>query len=406
MSSLADKLKSLGVKTGAQDLPAPVKHRPTPIEEVVDGRFIETTYGLAFVTESNFPKDYSHGRAGLNLDAPFEALATWLREPGLLAQDFQSLIFLDTETSGLSGGTGTFAFLVGLGRFHHHGFRLSQFFMLDPSQELPHLAAVMTSLFPMNGLVTFNGKAFDVPLLNTRYRLNREPSPFLSAFHIDLLPLARRLWRARLPSRTLGYLEENILSMKRTQEDIPGWMIPGLYFDYLRTGDAQPLKNVFYHNAMDILSMAALLNHIAHILADPLHGTVEHGLDLISMGSLYEEMGELDSAAHCYERGLSFELPEQVYNEALMRWSLMEKRRQNLDRAVQLWLELASRRDIYAFVELAKFYEHKLRDFDSAIYWTQTALENILSQDFPLFDRNYWLPELEHRLHRLLRKLG
>jgi uncharacterized protein YprB with RNaseH-like and TPR domain len=406
MSSLADKLKSLGVRTGAQDLQAPDKKRSTPIDEIVDGRFIETPYGLTFVIESNYPGDYSHGPIDLNLDASFEVLAAWLREPGLLAHDFQSLVFLDTETSGLSGGTGTYAFLIGIGRFNDHGFHLSQFFMLDPSQELPHLAAVMMSLHPMNGLVTFNGKAFDIPLLNTRYRLNRELSPFQSAFHVDLLPLARRLWRARLPSRTLGYLEENVLFMKRTQDDIPGWMIPGLYFDYLRTGDAQPLKNVFYHNAMDILSMAILLKHIAHILADPFHGKVEHGLDLISIGSLYEEMGELDSAARCYEKGLSFDLPEQAYNEALMRWSLMEKRRQNLEKAVELWVKSAARRDIYGFVELAKFYEHRLRDYEQAMHWTREALDNITSSEFPSLDRHYWLPELEHRLDRLLRKLG
>jgi uncharacterized protein YprB with RNaseH-like and TPR domain len=220
MSSLSDKLKSLGVRTGAQDLPAPDKKRSKPIEEVVDGRFIETPYGLTFVIESIYPEDYTHGPINLNLDAPFEVLAAWLQEPGLLAHDYQSLVFLDTETSGLSGGTGTYAFLIGIGRFIDRGFRLSQFFMLDPSQELPHLAAVITSLHPMNGLVTFNGKAFDVPLLNTRYRLNKELSPFHSAFHIDLLPLARRLWRACLLA-DLRLSGRKHSSMKRTQEDIP-----------------------------------------------------------------------------------------------------------------------------------------------------------------------------------------
>ncbi len=129
------------------------------------------------------------------------------------------------------------------------------------------------------------------PLLATRYRLHNIPIPFKDFAHLDLLPLARRLWRDRLESRALKYLEENILQAPRTIEEVPGYEIPYIYFDYLRDGDARPLKGVFYHNAMDVVAMAALLSHTAALLADPFHEGIEHGLDVIALAKLYEDLG-------------------------------------------------------------------------------------------------------------------
>ena len=134
--------------------------------------------------------------------------------------------------------------------------------MRDPAEEAGMLEALAEFLAPTQALVTFNGKAFDAPLLITRYTLHNIPFPFKDYAHLDLLPLARRLWRDRLPSRALKYLEENVLSAPRTLEEVPGYEIPYLYFDYLRSRDARPLKGVFYHNAMDVVAMAALLSHV------------------------------------------------------------------------------------------------------------------------------------------------
>jgi uncharacterized protein YprB with RNaseH-like and TPR domain len=180
--------------------------------------------------------------------------------------------------------------MVGVGRFDGEVFRLAQFFMRDPIEEPAQLAALEAFLAPCETVVTFNGKAFDVPLLNTRYRINGEDSPLASTAQIDLLHLARRLWRERLPSCSLGSLEEHILEITRTSEDTPGWMIPELYFDYLRSGDARPLKGVFYHNTMDILSMVALLDLMAGTLADPLKMETEHPTDLVAVGRLFESL--------------------------------------------------------------------------------------------------------------------
>jgi len=241
-------------------------------------------------------------------------------------------------------------------------------------------------------------------LLRTRYILHNIPLPFENYAHVDLLPLARRLWRDRLPSRTLKYIEENVMLAPRTSEEVPGYEIPWLYFDYLRSGDAEPLKGVFYHNAMDILALAALLNHTAGLLADPLSGQVAHGLDLVAIAKLYEDLGRWDQAARIYEHGLEMELDESDFAQAVQRLSILQKRRGDLDQAIRWWEQAAAEGHVYAHVELAKYYEHRQKDYTEALRWTRAALAHINEADFPPYARQYWLEELEHRVSRLERK--
>jgi uncharacterized protein YprB with RNaseH-like and TPR domain len=405
MISLSDKLKSLGVKVGAHDLPPPRPRNPYPIEQVMPGRFQETSHGEAFLIETRYLLEHRQGCAPLRITASLQVIAKWAREPRLTGAELKTFAFLDTETTGLAGGTGTYAFLVGIGRYHDEAFHLVQFFMRDPMEEPALLTALTEFLQPCEALVTFNGKAFDVPLLNARYITNGEQPPLVSAAHLDLLHLARRLWRDRLPSRALGYLEEHILGITRSHEDVPGWMIPSLYFDYLRSGDARPLKSVFYHNAMDVLSLAALLSHAAELLDDPLNRAI-HGLDLVAMGKLFEDLRHLETAAQLYERGLAHDLPEDMYWETVRRLSFTQKRRGNLSAAVALWHEAARSGQIYAHIELAKFYEHKQRDYGEATRWAHAALALVNAPDFPRHSRSRWLADLKHRLARLHRKPG
>jgi uncharacterized protein YprB with RNaseH-like and TPR domain len=406
MASLSDKLKSLGVKVGARDLPPPRPRNPYPIEQVVPGRFQGTPHGEAFLVETRYPLEHGQGCAALRITASLRVIAEWAREPRLAEAEPNAFAFLDTETTGLAGGTGTYAFLVGVGRYDGEAFHLVQFFMRDPVEEPALLAALTEFLQPCQVLVTFNGKTFDLPLLNARYVTNGELPPLASAAHLDLLPLARRLWRDRLSSRALGYLEEHILGVTRTHEDVPGWVIPSFYFDYLRSGDARPLRSVFYHNAMDVLSLAALLSHVAGLLDDPLNGAVVHGLDLAAMGKLFEDLGHLRTAVQLYERGLAHDLPEELYWKTVQRLSFAQKRCGNLSAAVALWREAARSGQIYAHIELAKFYEHKRRDYSEAAQWTHTALALVNAPDFPRHACGRWLADLEHRLARLHRKLG
>jgi hypothetical protein len=305
--SLADKLKALGVKVGTADLTPPtssLQGKPAstiPIHTVVSGDIRQTARGEAFVSEQTFSVDYRHGSQPLTINHPLDTIAAWARDPLLSSFPLSSFAFLDTETSGLSGGTGTYAFMVGVGRFEGETFRLAQFFLRDPAEEPAMLEAMIEFLAPCRALVTFNGKAFDAPLLNTRYSLHSIPSPIKEFAHLDLLPLSRRLWRDRLTSRTLKNLEVEILDAPRSSEEVPGYEVPWLYFDYLRTGDATPLKGVFYHNAMDVAAMAALLSRVASILHDPFNGNVHHGLDFIALGKLYEDLRQWDLAARLFD---------------------------------------------------------------------------------------------------------
>ncbi len=404
MPSLSDKLKALGVNIGTEGVEQTSKPPKFPIESIVEGEEIDTPFGQAFVVEEIYKSDPRTIDLPLKFTASLANLSIWIDNPEIVHFKPGSFTFLDTETSGLAGGTGTYAFLIGIGKFTDEGFRLSQFFLRDPFEEPAQLAAVLGALSDSEVLVTYNGKSFDVPLLNTRYITNGEPPPLNSLIHIDLLHLARRLWRDRLESRTLGSIEENILGAHRTEEDIPGWMVPTIYFEYIKTGDARPLTNVLYHNAMDILSLATLLNHISSILDDPHGGLVVHGIDLIAMGKVFEDMGEFDAAAECYESGLNFELPTNVYRQAIYRWSFMEKRRDNIEKSIQLWRNAAEYKELYAHVELAKVFEHRIKDYSEAIYWTELAINITESPRITILDRNVWQPKLEHRLKRLLRK--
>jgi len=393
------------VKLGARDLPPPLRN-PYPLERIVPGRPWDTPHGAIFCVERTYPLEHRQGRAALRITASLQVIAEWACEPHLAEAGPQAIAFLDTETTGLAGGTGTYAFLVGVGRYQSETFRLAQFFMRDPGEEPALLSALTEFLQPCQVLVTFNGKAFDVPLLNARYTLQGESPPLTSAAHLDLLLLARRLWRERLPSRALAYLETHILGATRTQEDVPGWVIPSLYFDYLRSGDARPLKGIFYHNAMDVLSLAALLSHIASLLDEPLPGSDAHGLDLVAMGKLFESLGRLETAARLYEQALTHPLPEATYWDTVRRLSLAHKRAGNWSVAIRWWQEAANEGQLYAYVELAKFYEHRVRDYDRALAWTQAAIARANTPDFPRHARPRWLAELEHRLARLRRKSG
>ncbi len=402
--SLADKLKALGVKTGVTELAPPTPKSPYAIDSVVAGAFLPTPRGDVFVAEQMYQPDYRHGDTSILCSPPLSLIAQWANDARLAEIPLSKFAFLDTETSGLSGGTGTYAFMVGIGRFVDEQFVLRQFFMRDPAEEPAMLEAITGFLAPAQALVTFNGKAFDAPLLTTRYRLHHIPVPYEDYSHLDLLPLARRLWRDRLESRALKYLEQHVLGLTRSSEEVPGYEIPWLYFDYLRTRDARPLAGVFYHNAMDVVAMAALLAHVNDVMQNPYEGRVEHGLDFIALGKLFEDLGHWEEAARLFERGLQLNLTETDFGLAVKRLSILQKRRGDFEEAVRLWESAAANGHIYAHIEMAKYYEHKCSDVKSALKWTRSAQEHVERLDLPAYMRKHWQEEIAHRLARLERK--
>jgi uncharacterized protein len=418
MPKLSDRLKSLGVQVGVENLPAPVARPTTSLEMVLSGKILPTAQGEAFIVEERFPTGSPHGHSKLELSASLEILSKYLALPTLAGLPAESFAFLDTETTGLSGGTGTFTFLIGAARFIGNEFVLEQFFLRDLSDEPAQLLAFEEFLAPSQVIVSFNGKSFDIPLLQTRFLVQGWQPPFRDFIHIDLLHLARKLWSDRLPSRTLGNLEVQILDADRTEEDVPGWMIPSLYHDYLHDWDANRLKPVFYHNKMDVISLAVLLDHVAGILGDPLTNAQAYGADLIALARLYEQIGEMESASQLYLHGLQHEdsiqqrLPRELLTDALFRLANIHKKQADFETALQLWQQAAALDHLPSHIELAKYYEHHLEDYVSAIQWTEAAIQLLnvpVTNEHQEIQISYYshrrmLEEFLHRLDRLQRK--
>ncbi len=337
---------------------------------------------------------------------PITTLCQWANAAPYTLDNLRDFIFLDTETSGLAGGTGTYAFEVGLGRFTEDGFKLAQFFMRHPGEEPALLAGLSEFVDGMQAVVTYNGKAFDIPLLNTRYTLMGMTSPFEDIDHFDLLPLARRLWRIRLESRTLGNVESQILGVKRSDEEVPGYLIPEMYFEYLKTGDARPLAGIFYHNAVDILSLAGLFSHMAYLLHVPNSKNIIYGEDVVALARFFESMGDVSQAEALYQKALNVDLPNDLYWDTLERFSFLLKRKEDWESAIKLWEIAAGNHALYAFEELAKVNEHRIKDLPKAREWVLNAKAVLEMHHMPAYEYHQWRESLDYRLNRLDRKLA
>jgi uncharacterized protein YprB with RNaseH-like and TPR domain len=367
----------------------------TALETILPGHMVENGHGRFFLAEKFYPSHRRHGSVELSWLA---ALA-----PGLLGAISRGEIepcapqrwaFLDTETTGLAGGTGTCAFLVGVGTIEGDGFRVRLFFMRDYDEEPALLAALSSLLAGYDELITYNGKAYDAPLLETRYRLARLRPPLARLAHLDLLFAARRLWRLRLESCRLVDLEREILGFER-EGDLPGEMIPYYYFEYLRTRDAFRLVPLFHHNTMDIVTLAALTAVVLPAFASPAEADLRHGEDLLGLARWVGHCAGPEDALALYHRALDHRLADRHLFAALWEMALAEKRLGRLDRAVAIWCDLAAVKNDFrrpALEQLAKYYEHHERNYSMALEMTAAALA---------LDP---LPELEHRKQRLERK--
>lgn len=413
MRDRLERLRKLGVQRGVEGIKPPPPKEPAPprrkdISDVVHGVDAATPHGSCFVSDTLYAE---HG--GQPVGKPPSAathLPRLARDDSLTALELERAAFLDIETTGMAGGTGTLAFLVGVGSFEGHAFRVRQFFLRDPGDEPAQLHALTEWLSQFNSVVTFNGKAFDMPLLTTRFRLQRSRPPLHSAPHLDLLFTARRLWRARLGSCALSSLERHILGIERV-DDVPGMLIPYLYFDYVRHGQVDRLARVFYHNAQDIVSMAALLARMCQVFDDPMTCGVSHGADWLSLGTVYEAAGATDLAMAAYQRALECDLPPALHDDAKERYGQLLKRQGAWDQAVDAWaaaIRAGASRRLYPYLELAKFYEHRARDYGAAIDTVRQAIDLIETARLrpESLTQAAALAELRHRLTRLERKLG
>lgn len=406
---LRHQLERLGVRLGMMGVDRKPSKPSKAVEELVAGEVVETGHGPCVVVDQVYPQGYHHGHIDIAtaLTHGPETIAGIARDPNLKMLDLSRSAFLDVETTGIAGGAGTYAFLVGIGWFEEQNFRIRQLFMRDYSEERALIALVEETLGPLTSMVSFNGKAFDVPVLEGRFIMSRRRFPLSTVPHLDLLFTARRLWRLRLEGCSLSNLEANILGLQR-QGDVPSHLVPQIYFDYLRYGRVDPLRGVFYHNAQDILSLVALAALSCQVFEDPFHNEAEHGEDLYSLGRLYLQVGMSRRAETVLRGALDADLPEGLRPAAFRHLSFHYKRQQRWDEAVDLWHRAIKENHgrLYPFVELAKFYEHRARDFQTAEELSLGAIRLLESSSLT---RGAWwrerrLAELEHRLRRVRRK--
>jgi uncharacterized protein YprB with RNaseH-like and TPR domain len=359
------------------------------------GHVVENELGRYFLSEKLFPLHRRHGSLEFSRLAEMTGeLLSRVSRGELPSAPVSRWAFLDTETTGLAGGTGTCAFLVGVGAVEPSGFRVRLFFMRDYDEEAAMLSGLAAFLSAFDVLVTYNGKAYDAPLLETRYRLARQRTPLERLAHLDLLFAARRLWRLRLESCRLLQLEYEILGVER-EGDLPGELIPHCYFEYLRTREAFKLVPLFHHNVTDIVTLAALTAVVLPAFAAPAEAPLHHGEDLLGLARWLRRHGEADHALALYRRALERDMRDQNLFRALWEMALLEKKQGRHDRAVPIWCDLAAVKNEFrgpALEALAKHYEHTERNYAMALEMTASALE--------VAPR----PELERRRARLERK--
>jgi hypothetical protein len=366
--------------SGTAETPPPRK-LPQPsrvfIEQLMSGEVVHTPHGEHFETERRWERHRRHGSVDISALAELPDDLLDQLSAGAIAQSPPTKwAFLDTETTGLAGGAGTYAFLIGVGSIEPEGFRLRQFFMRDFGEEASQLSRLAEYLARFDVLITYNGKSYDQPLLETRFRMARARHPFDRMEHLDLLFGARRLWKLRLESCRLVDLENRILGVER-QGDLPGEMIPYVYFEFLRTQEAFRVVPIFHHNAIDILSLACLTAIVPFAFRSPEDAPLRHGPDLIGLARWVEQAGRREEALSLFRRAVDMGLPDDLLFRTLWDIAVMEKRLGREEAALAAFAELAGSRNPYrvrALEEVAKHYEHRERNYAMALETTRSAL--------------------------------
>jgi len=343
------------------------------------------------------------------------ALRLLAPEAPKFAADPREWLFLDTETTGLAGGTGTYAFLVGIAWWDAGGLEVEQFFMREHSEEQSLLEALAERMADRRVLATFNGKTFDWPLLETRYRMARTMRVPAPRAHLDFLHPSRNLWRLRLGSVRLPELEKHVLGWNRGA-DVMSELIPEIYFNFVRGGDPGPLVHVFQHNQMDLRGLAALSGRVLALLAEA--GTsgeaagATDGLELFGVSRICERRGEAKRARKLYAQSLASELPPEAERTARKSLARLAKREGDYSLARELWESMLgnSREGLEAYEQLAIYYEHEAREPHRAAAMARKALGELRRANrlgtIAAVAYRQARARFEHRLARLERKAG
>lgn len=315
--------------------------------------------------------------------------------------DPSTLLFLDTETTGLGGGAGTVAFLIGLGRFSGDEFVVTQYLMRDYDEEPFVLAPVLEALNRCDAVVTFNGASFDMPLIQSRLIMNRMHGGYEAPDNVDLVHIARRVFKMRVRPCKLTQLESEVFNTLR-EDDLPGSEVPARYFAYIKTREAALLEDIIEHNAQDIVSMARLMYALVNLHERPLEA--EDQRDLYSLGRVFEKRGEGEQAKACFRLCRD----SGVRDLAQLRLSDMLKREGHAQEAAEGYeqLRLAGRGGAKVYVSLAKLYEHRFREPWRALAIARQGMIYCLEAPDGGGAGSREYQDLEYRSRRLIEKNG
>jgi hypothetical protein len=355
--------------------------------------------------ENPYPLHVRYGKIPLSrgLEISGDVFYFLSRDKAFKGLDLSTSLFIDLETTGLAGGTGVIPFLIGMGFYRNNKFNIVQYFLGEPAEErkLIHQLSRFISEMDFQSIVSFNGKGFDLPLLETRFILNRQPFPLSEIPHLDFLFSARSLWKHKHESCRLFHLAQQVVEAERA-EDIPAAEIPVRYFQFLRTGDWSLMEPVLYHNQEDILSLLALVITGARLFAEEREEILDEerdALDLFGVGKVFESAGDVKKSTYYFERALERKLPKEVAHLAKTKLSYHFKKKQEWEKAVSLWQDMISENQLFCFRELAMYYEHKEKNYEEAKKIVEEGLALSLG-----FSSKYE-KDLSHRIERLNEKI-
>jgi hypothetical protein len=392
-----EKLERLVSLTRQKRGPA-VKSVPAPIEpghrEPV--QLFENPYTLG--------ARYGQVMISLGLEIPGKALAKLSHDVAFEGLSLDSALFLDLETTGLAGGTGTLPFLVGMGYYRDGRFNVAQYFLSEMGDE-GRMVRELGQFFremDFKSVVTYNGKAFDMPLLETRFALQRERFPLAGLPHLDFLFSARHLWKHRYESCRLSHLAREIVRADR-DEDIPGAEIPIRYFQYIRSGDFSLIEPILYHNQEDILSLLGVVIEGALLFDRGRRPSQDKAdaMDLVGIGRLYESVGDLERSVELFEKALGGDLSGEVSVQVRTKLSRHFKKNRAWDKAVPLWQGAAGGDAFSSCRELAMYYEHREKNYEEAIRAAEEGLALAMGVS-PQYEQDFRkrLERLKHKVRR------
>jgi uncharacterized protein len=403
---------SPGARPTSDDAGSAFRRKPADPADVLDGEWRELRGQRFLVVDRKYLPGHRHGRVSVADTLPPDD-AWWPRFPLLdnnrtTATGSGRMLFVDLETTGLAGGAGTYAFLVGCAWYEAGCLRVRQFFLANFGAERVLLEAVAATADICGAVVTYNGKSFDLPLIDTRFQLHRLETPFAGMPHVDMLHPARRLWRrdeadAREGGARLSTLEQNLCGHVR-EGDVPGFEIPSRYFQFVRTGDARGMEAVLEHNRLDLVSLAMLTARASQLLEDG-PAAAHTAREALGMGRLYERAGMSDDARAAYARSAECgDADSATRAEAWRAYAVLSRRERRFDEAATAWRRILNLRRCPEAVlreaseALAVHHEHRVRDLNAA----RTFALQLLT----LQSTRSRHEATQHRLARLDRKLS